>query len=383
MNDSWWVNPNQLDDDQKKIVELPIKGSHLVKGPPGSGKTNLLLLRANYMHLFGMKNILAIVFTRTLQEFLAAGGKRYAFSDEKVKTCRRWSQEFLLEYGVRPKPPDDFDEARTYFLDEIEKIIQKKKLKTVYDAILLDEAQDYLPREVEIFSKLAKMIFAVADPGQKIYHGEDPLEALARKPVTTHELRLHYRNGPKICIVADEIAEGMGDQRLMSPTCNYKDADNPSLVDSDQQPTIEDQAHKIVERLETQLKAFPNEFLGVICARHSELDRVWEVIAASPLRNKATFQTKGNYVAFEEKKRICVCTLHSAKGLEFRALHIAGTEIIGSLPYARNMIYTGVTRAKTRLTVYHSGSLPGYLEKAIAKANPPAPPPQLKDAFGK
>ena len=42
MNDTWWVKQSQLDDDQKKVFTLPIDKDHLVKGPPGSGKTNLL-----------------------------------------------------------------------------------------------------------------------------------------------------------------------------------------------------------------------------------------------------------------------------------------------------------------------------------------------------
>jgi superfamily I DNA/RNA helicase len=383
MNDTWWVNPDQLDDDQKKVVELSLKGSHLIKGPPGSGKTNLLLLRANYMDLAGMKDIVAIVFTRTLQEFLATGGARYSFSSKKLKTCRRWEQDFLLEYGIKANPPDDFDDQRTYFLEEIGKVIEKRKLKSVYDAILLDEAQDYWPEEITMFGKLAKVIFAVADPGQKIYGGPDPLDALERLPVISHELRLHYRNGPKICLVADEIAKGMGDSRKMITSCNYKDQDNPSSAELFQLPSIEKQAAKIIERLETQLKAFPDQLLGVICPRHEELDKVWDLIAASPVAKKAILQKSSHYVPFDGKKRICVCTLHSAKGLEFRTLHIAGTEFISNFSYGRNMIYTGVTRAKTSLSIYHSDPIPGYLEKAIGKALPPTDPPKLKDAFGR
>ncbi len=51
MEETWWVEEGQLDDDQRKVAELKSKGSYLIKGPPGSGKTNLLLLRAKYLTL--------------------------------------------------------------------------------------------------------------------------------------------------------------------------------------------------------------------------------------------------------------------------------------------------------------------------------------------
>ena len=79
MDQTWWVSEEQLKGEQKAIVTLPIANSHLILGPPGSGKTNLLLLRANYLHLAGHTNLAIVVFTRTLQEFIVAGGHEYDF----------------------------------------------------------------------------------------------------------------------------------------------------------------------------------------------------------------------------------------------------------------------------------------------------------------
>jgi superfamily I DNA/RNA helicase len=67
MNQTWWTGIQELKAEQKKVISLPLETSHLVLGPAGSGKTNLLLLRANYFARAGQPNILILVFTRLLR----------------------------------------------------------------------------------------------------------------------------------------------------------------------------------------------------------------------------------------------------------------------------------------------------------------------------
>ena len=57
MDQAWWKNKSELDKDQLDIIGLPLGNSYLIAGPPGSGKTNLLLLRASYLTLAGHPNI--------------------------------------------------------------------------------------------------------------------------------------------------------------------------------------------------------------------------------------------------------------------------------------------------------------------------------------
>jgi len=57
MEASWWKSIADLDDDQKRAIALDEDEDHLIVGPPGCGKTNLLLLRASYLHAKGVTNI--------------------------------------------------------------------------------------------------------------------------------------------------------------------------------------------------------------------------------------------------------------------------------------------------------------------------------------
>ena len=64
MEATWWTKPEQLDPDQRKAIALPLTGDHLIVGPPGSGKTNLVLLRAAYLQAKGKSNFSVFTFGR-------------------------------------------------------------------------------------------------------------------------------------------------------------------------------------------------------------------------------------------------------------------------------------------------------------------------------
>ena len=69
----WWAKREQLDEYQLRLIEdLPLRQNHLVLGPPGSGKTNVLLRRAQFVRGQEMPNVLVVTFTRPLTEFIMA-----------------------------------------------------------------------------------------------------------------------------------------------------------------------------------------------------------------------------------------------------------------------------------------------------------------------
>jgi superfamily I DNA/RNA helicase len=61
-------------------------------------------------------------------------------------------------------------------------------------------------------------------------------------------------------------------------------------------------------------------------------------------------------------------TIHSAKGTEFRAVHIFGAEELRKFPMNRREIgYTAITRPKTALNAFRTGETNKPLENAFAK----------------
>lgn len=380
MNETWWLDPKQLNDEQKSIIELPLSGSHLITGPPGSGKTNLLLLRGNYMTLAGQPNILIVVFTKTLQEFIAAGGNLYAFPQSKIQTSMKWEQSFLRSFGVTSNPPEEFNAKRQFLLEQVQQLLVEGKGQNIYDAVLLDEAQDYLPDEIRVFSQVGRVLFASAHSKQKIYSGEDTVSLLESLTDHKHKLHYHYRIGTKICTLADALVTG-DDAEPLRLTSNYDEETRPSSVEFLETHSLEETANTIIEKLLVQVRAYPEELLGVVAPSRSATVHLWERIMESDLAPLSVLQVSGEHAPFSPETRICVSTIHAAKGLEFRALHIAECNDLINRAHERNVTYTAITRAKTSLTLYASSALPGYLEKALTALEPMRDLPNLSAVF--
>lgn len=384
MNETWWVNPEQLDDDQKKVIAAPINKSHLVLGPPGSGKSNLLLLRADYLQRAGHPNTLILVFTRQLQEFMIAGSTNYSFQASKIKTSRAWMLELLRAHDINILLNDDFQKSRSQLLKQAQDLVNSKSLGRIYEVILLDEAQDYWPEEIQLFARLSKHLFAVADARQKIYPDEDPIETIKALVDQTHLLRFHYRNGLNICRLADGIAKESEDYEPLAVTSNYIEVQAPSTIEVKKTKDIRDQCDLILGRIQRQLKAYPDEYIGIITPRREELNDIAQYFMKTDLYAKDLLQIREDGdTTFDPNKPIILTTLHSAKGLEFRVLHVASLEHVTHFPKQRNMCFTAVTRAKTAIYIYHSGDLPGYFEQAYVNLQRPPELPSVDDLFVK
>jgi superfamily I DNA/RNA helicase len=383
---TWWTNPEDLDPDQQEVVSLDIDGDHLILGPPGSGKTNLLILRAAHLYGAGLRNIAVLTFGRVLREFLVAGADNYTFPANRVQTYVRWASELLAGNGISVESHKSFAQLRPILFDQLSELAKKAAPENRLDCILLDESQDYTADEINVIRKYTERIFAVGDDRQRIYEAVGSIDALKAAIPSTKILKFHYRNGIKICRVADGVRGLLDCPDGLEATSNYDEAAYPSTVVSLGDLSIRDQVEAAVPTISTQLRAYPDGIIGVLCPRHKELNPVWEALSSSSLADDIQLQRHADgYDAFHADRRVIVTTTHGAKGLEFRALHLMGMDKVAKFRQKqRNMTYTAVTRAKTSLTIYHAGPLPGYLEKGLEGAKGTIiQPPKLSDLFKK
>src|SRR3954465_14389903 len=114
MSDSWWKDEDDLVPEQAKLLDIDEDKNLLIAGPPGSGKTNLMLLRANQLYLGDRPNLHVVVFGSLLKQFIRMGGSQYKFPEEKVVTHSHLFGRILSDQGWKvdtSKMP--IDTART------------------------------------------------------------------------------------------------------------------------------------------------------------------------------------------------------------------------------------------------------------------------------
>lgn len=388
MNKAWWIKMAELDDRQREIFDIPIDSSHLITGPPGCGKTNLLLLRASQLVKSGKPNVLVLVFTRTLKEFLATGASHYAFGAHRIQTLNHWAQDFIHSNGGNYIKYDKFEEQRKSQAKQALNIVDSLNIQNVYDAIILDEAQDYSPEELDLFFRLSPVVFAAADERQTIYLNKKGKNNFPGSDLTqrfgeaVYKLKHHYRNGHKICEIADSFAKVWGSFDRLLPTSNYDEDEFPSSANVVECVDLEEQVKKASLVLRRQVMAYPGEFLGVLCPNNRVLNDVWALLSTSPVAEWVFLESSVHgHNAFSDAKPICLSTIHSAKGLEFRTVHIMASDQIKSSPLLRQLAYTATTRAKSSLSFYHTGILLPFIESALTVLKPNIPVATLDQLF--
>src|SRR5262249_46623524 len=162
------------------------------------------------------------------------------------------------------------------------------------------------------------------------------------KEINTMKLPFHYRNGHKICTVADGLAKEPSDEPTLLETSKYPEAKLESTVDPLPFATLDEQCDELIDRLDTQMKAYPGELIGVACPRGEDLTQVVDRLRDSDFADQLVVQTSDDgYEAFDPDKSICVSKLHSAKGLEFRAFHILAAEGLKKFPMQRELTFMG------------------------------------------
>lgn len=168
--------PIVLNPEQVKCAK-PKAGFHYLRGVAGSGKTLIVAYRAAALAAME-KKVLIVSFNKTLWHYIHDKVKSTPFNFENkfivYQHFHGFCNDMLTELSY-PKPKTDYldtiVQSVTYALENApHKGIRTNELK--FDAILIDEGQDFKAEWIELlkmFLKGRKELFVVCDKAQNIY----------------------------------------------------------------------------------------------------------------------------------------------------------------------------------------------------------------------
>jgi hypothetical protein len=342
---------HELTDEQMELLRGLYEENDrvYVTGVAGSGKTQLAFDRAIALAKSG-KRTLFVCYNRHLAEFLRASIDLPGFNCDtngllKVTHFHQYAREIIEDAGVKWEMPDDQKSQDSFFVDEVPDLIEQaaflsldQGLEVQWDAIVMDEAQDFHARWWEVLQcTLLKgsnegRFYAFADPIQRLWEW-----APSSPPVdfqTKYTLKRNCRNSRWICRTSTTIGQTEAAYFRRSPV-----GDRPAISNVPTLPAMKGILLKTVEELlkHHDLKPSNIVLIGPSSYEKGSLAEVSE-IAGVPLTNV--------FNRWHEGKGILVTTAKSFKGLEADVVIVY--DLVGfSSVFSRIDLYVACTRARS------------------------------------
>jgi len=186
-----------LDIQQNKAVIETVQGIQRIRGLAGSGKTIILALKAAYLHIQHPDWRIAITFrTRSLEQYFRRLITRFTLAQSylepdwnHVKILNSWGssdpdsngiyREFCITHDIKYH---DFNSAKRFGQGKefsgacAQALMDYKEHKSVYDVILIDEAQD-LPLE------FLRICYHLLDDKKMLVYAYDELQNLSQESI--------------------------------------------------------------------------------------------------------------------------------------------------------------------------------------------------------
>lgn len=349
------LHDSQLTREQRSIVELRPDHHHLVMGPPGSGKTQVLLHRARWLrqtYKTPPDGFCVLVYTNVLTYFLQHSLEFLGIPKENVRTYDDWCAELWDQFVRKPRPrtvPDkrgksyiDFPAVRVGVLQTIAGLGTGQP-KPNLDFVMVDEGQDLDATAYGILRLATKHLTVFADARQQIFEGGASVQEMQRHlglAGQTASLLPAYRNSPDIAKLASYFGnayEGINYLALeRQKPCLY--------VASDWDDEIDHLADVLRER------RLLNHKCGIIVPTNRDLYSVANKLRERGVEvHKAISIRRGGTPPDFDSLTPTIASYHNAKGLTFdcvlmpKLVEVNFKRVEGE--FRRRLLLVGITRA--------------------------------------
>ena len=339
----------QLSKEQDEINNLPLDGSYLVVGPPGTGKSVMALYRAQLYKRLG-RPVRLIVHSRLLSQYTERATDELEI-DAVVQTFHSWWTGFYRSVYKRPPP-----QTEPYVFDWQTILVEVAEDPPQADSIpylIIDEGQD-LPKEFYVVARhLAENMTVFADDNQIVTTNNATIEEIRRYGrfgSSTHELTRNYRNTKQVAALASHFQQ-------------HENLTGAALPPTRSGPTPVAFTHQTLNEAVQQIARFERAnsdlevgvFVPTRRLQTQFLNRL-EGKTSNPVQ--AYIGGKGRNAAQVDfaAPGIKVICFPSVKGLEFDAVFIPQLQsTTGTGPSIEMTLYVLFSRARTHLFLAHEG----------------------------
>lgn len=369
-----------MDLQQEQIARTLGEGHRVIHGVAGSGKTMILIYRAQQLAAAARPDqpILVLCFNRALADRIDAQLRQRGVDERvQVRTFHSWCQDVVNSYSLQV-PADRQD--RDYYpamVDVVDRALQSGFVPGgQYTALLVDEAHDFedswLRMAVKLVHPATQSLLVLYDDAQSIYQKKRRQFSLASVGIQaqgrTSILKLNYRNTAEILALASTCAQSLlqrGESSidndpealpLVQPASAGRRGPMPVLI-SAKDPAEE--AQLLAERIAALVAdGVPLNDMAVLFRAKYQMAPLEQA-----LKRVHVAYDSMNTRAFRRfdwaTPSVKLITLHSAKGLEFPHVFIGGLQALPmkdeTLDDAVRLLYVGMTRATQQLTLARSG----------------------------
>lgn len=346
----WLVPRQELTESQIKAVDASCDQHLLFIGPPGSGKTQILLHRAH--DLAHLKNILKekfriFIFTKVLSSYIRSASLVLGIPLSSITTFDSWAYHFYIK-NVKSTPPKknkktSYEGIREGVLD----YLNKNKTAPIFDFIMVDEGQDLDETAYKILLLVSKHITVCADYRQQIYpYGAAEREIAGYLGVDTEKINLldALRCSPYLVPLASSFIIDDKERALFAEQTRAKSQtkETPVLRILD---NVDDEKNSVADIVRTRLRQ--NESVAILLPKRVQISSMYNTLSAAGI--EAETQTRHGPDLDFTSDNPKLLTYHSAKGLTFDCVILP--RLVNSVfqheseEQRKRLIFVGITRA--------------------------------------
>lgn len=367
-----------MDLQQEQIARTLGEGHRVIHGAAGSGKTMILIFRAQQLAAAATPDrpILVLCFNRPLADRIDSLLRQRGVDERvQVRTFHSWCEDMVRSYQLdmphgMARGTSPYYEALTHGVD--------RGIETglvpggPYTALLIDEAHDFedawLRMAARMVTPATNSLLVLYDDAQSIYQqrrrkfnfASVGIEARGRTSI----LKLNYRNTAEVLALAMHCAQsllegeprGEDELQLVHPASAGRRGPLPVFIEASREA---EEAELLAERMAQAIaQGTAPEEIAVLCRTKYLLQPIEHALA----RRRIAFQSV-NAPAFGrfdwKRPSVKLLTLHRCKGLEFPLVFVAGLQALPwkgeALDEAVRLLYVAMTRATRELVLSAHG----------------------------